>query len=138
MSGRGRGRDVCKDLDMVPAPVDGGLEPQLLAPTRQAVRAQVAGRVPAYTPEWTSRRPDDAGLALVHAYGTLAETVNVRINHVPRKLALDHIGIAGVRHVAGAPGAGRARDSGRPARDGADRSARRRAHSWRPAGAPDA
>ena len=88
---------------MVPAPVDGGLEPQLLAPTRQAVRAQVAARVPAYTPEWTSRRADDAGLALVHAYGAVAEAVNLRVNHAPRKISLDHLGIAGVRPLQARP-----------------------------------
>jgi predicted phage baseplate assembly protein len=98
------GRDIrLKGLDMLPAPVDGGLEPQLLAPTRQAVRAQIAARVAAYTPEWTSRRPDDAGLALVHAYGTVAEAVNLRVNHAPRKLALDHLGIAGVRLLQARP-----------------------------------
>ena len=98
------GRDIrFKDVDLVPAAVDGGLEPQLLAPTRQAIRAQLAARIPAYTPEWTSRRPDDAGLALVHAYGTVAEAVNLRVNHVPRKLTLDHLATAGVRALQARP-----------------------------------
>jgi len=98
------GRDIrLKDVDLVPAPVDGGLEPQLLAPTRQAIRAQVAARIGAYTPDWTSRRPDDAGLALVHAYGTVAEAVNVRVNHAPRTLTLDHLAIAGVRALQPRP-----------------------------------
>ena len=92
-----------KSLELLPAPVDGGLEPQLLPPTRQGIRAQVAARIPAYTPEWTSRRPDDAGVALVHAYGTVAEAVNVRVNHTPRRLALDHLTIAGVRALEARP-----------------------------------
>jgi predicted phage baseplate assembly protein len=98
------GRDVrAKDLDMVAAPVDGGLEPRLLAPTRQAVRSQVAARIPAYTPEWTSRAADDAGVALVRTYGTVAEAVNVRVNRAPRRLALDHLAIAGVRALQARP-----------------------------------
>jgi predicted phage baseplate assembly protein len=99
------GRDMrTKALDMVPAPVEGGLEPQLLVPTRQAVRSQVAARVPAFTPEWKSRRPDDGGRALVRVYGTVAEAVNVRVNRTPRALALDHLAIAGVRALQARPG----------------------------------
>ncbi|MEA2371768.1 MAG: hypothetical protein QOH12_2162 [Solirubrobacteraceae bacterium] len=98
------GRDIrLPDLPMVAAPVDGGLEPQLAEPTRQAVRGEVAGRIAAYTPEWTNRRPDDAGVALVRAYGTLAEAVNVRLNLAPRKLALEHLDIAGVRALEAQP-----------------------------------
>ncbi|MEA2292446.1 MAG: hypothetical protein QOE86_85 [Solirubrobacteraceae bacterium] len=98
------GRDIrVKDLLMVPAEVDGGLEPQLLAPTRQAVRARVADRIDDYTPEWTNRRPDDAGVALVRAYGTVAEAVNVRLNRAPRRLALEHLDIAGVRALQARP-----------------------------------
>jgi predicted phage baseplate assembly protein len=98
------GRDVrAKDLLMVPAPVDGGLEPQLAPPTRQAVRGRVSDRIEDYTPEWTSRRPDDAGVALVRAYGTLAEAVNVRLNGAARKLALEHLDLAGVRPLQARP-----------------------------------
>jgi predicted phage baseplate assembly protein len=98
------GRDIrSKDLLMVPAEVDGGLEPQLLAPTRQAVRTRVADRIDDYTPEWTNRRPDDAGVALVRAYGTVAEAVNIRLNRTPRKLALEHLDVAGVRALRARP-----------------------------------
>jgi predicted phage baseplate assembly protein len=98
------GRDIRrKDLLMVPAEVDGGLAPQLLAPTRQAVRARVADRIDDYTPEWTSRRPDDAGVALVRAYGTLSEAVNLRLNGAPRMLALEHLDVAGVRALQARP-----------------------------------
>jgi len=45
---------------MVPGEVDGGLEPELLAPTRQAVRTQIADRIDGLHAEWTNRRPDDA------------------------------------------------------------------------------
>lgn len=92
-----------KDLLMTPAPVDGGLEPQLLPPTRRAVRAQVAERIADYTPEWTNRRTDDAGMALVVAYGTVAESINVRLNRVPRRLTLEHLDLAGVRALQARP-----------------------------------
>jgi predicted phage baseplate assembly protein len=98
------GRDIrVKDVLMVAAPVDGGLEPQPLAPTRQAIRSQVAARIDAYTPEWTDRRRDDAGVALVRAYGTVSEAVNRRLNLAPRKLALEHLGLAGVRALQARP-----------------------------------
>ena len=98
------GRDIrVKDLVMVPGETSGSLEPQLLAPTRQAIRAAVAARIDAYTPEWTDRRPEDAGLALVRTYGTVAEAVDVRINAVPRRLVLDHLGLAGVHALRSRP-----------------------------------
>ena len=98
------GRDArVKDLLMLPGGIDGGLEPQLLAPTRQAVRARVAARVGDYTPEWTERRADDAGVALVKAYGTLVEAVNVRLNRIPGQLTLDNLRLAGVRALQASP-----------------------------------
>jgi predicted phage baseplate assembly protein len=92
-----------KDLLMLPAEVDGGLEPQVLPPTRQAIRAAVAARIADYTPEWTNRRTDDAGMALVMAYGTVAESIDVRLNRVPTRLALEHLDLAGVRALQARP-----------------------------------
>lgn len=98
------GRDVrVKRLTMVPGEASGSLEPQLLPPTRQAVRGAIAARIDAYVPEWTDRRPEDAGLALLRTYGTVAEAVNVRVGGVPRRLALDHLELAGVRALASRP-----------------------------------
>jgi len=51
----------------------------------------------------TSRRADDAGIALVRAYGTVAEAVNLRVNRTPRRLALEHLQIAGVRALRARP-----------------------------------
>jgi predicted phage baseplate assembly protein len=98
------GRDVRnKDVTMRPAPVAGGLEPQVLPTTRQSIRAAVLARVDAYTPEWTDRGRDDAGVAIVKAHGTLAEAVHLRLNRLPRRLALDYLQAAGVRPLAAAP-----------------------------------
>ncbi len=98
------GRDIRrKDLLMLPAAVEGGVEPQLLAPTRQAVRGEVAERIADYVPEWSDRRRDDPGVALVRTYGTVAEAVNVRLNLGPRKLAMGHLDLAGVRPLQPRP-----------------------------------
>ncbi len=92
------GRDVREpELTMVPAPVPGGVEPQLLPATRESVRAQVAARVAAYVPEWTDLSPRDPGIALHRAHGTVAAAVAQRLNRVPRRLALAQIEVAGVR-----------------------------------------
>lgn len=92
------GRDVSQpDLPLVPGPVPGGLEPQLLPPTRQEIRAGVAARTGTWTPEWTSRDPDDAGVALLRVHGTLAEAVHQRLNRLPRRIWLDGISLAGAR-----------------------------------------
>lgn len=92
------GRDVREpDLTMVEAPVEGGLEPELLPPSREAIRREVAARVPAYVPEWTDRSAADAGMALLRVHGTLAEAVTRRLNRVPRRLALTQLELAGVR-----------------------------------------
>ncbi len=92
------GRDVReKDMTLQPAPIAGGREPLLLPPDRQQIRADLAEHAAAFTPEWTGRRADDAGVALVRTYGTVAEAVHLRLNRVPRKLALEHLRAAGVR-----------------------------------------
>jgi predicted phage baseplate assembly protein len=101
------GRDVReRELTMLPAGVPGGLEPRLLADTREEIRADVAGRASAYTPEWTDRSPQDAGVALVRAHGTLGAAVARRLNRLPRRLAITAVGVAGVRARSGTPAAG--------------------------------
>ncbi len=101
------GRDVAAaDLTMVPAPVPGGVEPRLLPEAREDVRGDVASRATAYTPEWTDRSPQDAGVALVRAHATMAAAVSVRMNRLPRRLALTGIDLAGVRARTGTPAAG--------------------------------
>ena len=65
---------------------------------RQAIRARSS-------PPWCRRTrrsgptaaPDDAGLALIRAHGTVAEAVAQRLNRMPRRLALDQLELAGVR-----------------------------------------
>jgi predicted phage baseplate assembly protein len=97
------GRDVRqKDLIMRPAPVGGGLEPQLLTESRQSVLAALAERAAAYTPEWTDRGTD-AGMALARVSVTLLITAHRRLNRIPRRLALNYLQAAGVRALPASP-----------------------------------
>lgn len=101
------GRDVREpELTMLPAPVPGGLEPRLLADTREEIRAEVAARAEAYAPEWTDRSTQDAGVALVRGHGTVGAAVARRLNRLPRRLALTAVDLAGVRPHSGTPAAG--------------------------------
>jgi predicted phage baseplate assembly protein len=96
------GRDVrIRDLTMAPASVLGGLEPQLFAENRSDLLAEAYARATEYVPEWTDRGPDDAGTAILKVHATLIETAHRRLNRVPRRLALEHVGAAGVRALAG-------------------------------------
>ncbi len=92
------GRDVREpELSMRPAPVEGGLEPELLPGTRESIRAAVAARLAGYVPEWTDRSATDAGMALLRVHGTLGAAVTQRLNRMPRRLALSQLELAGVR-----------------------------------------
>lgn len=82
---------------MVPAAVEGGLEPELLPGSRESIRADVSARLAGYVPEWTDRSTTDAGMALLRVHGTLAASVTQRLNRIPRRLALGALDLAGVR-----------------------------------------
>ena len=98
------GRDVRRpDATMRPAPVLGGLEPQLLAESRVAAEQAAVRRAAAYVPEWTGRGVDDAGRAILRVHSLLAETLNRRLNRLPRRLTLDYLRAAGVVALAGTP-----------------------------------
>ena len=98
------GRDVrTPSVVMRPAPVLGGLEPELLTESRPAVESGAAERAAAYVPEWTGRGPDDAGVAVVKVHAALAETVHRRLNRIPRRLAVDYLNAAGLHALAGTP-----------------------------------
>lgn len=92
------GRDVrVPDLVMRPGELGDGLEPELLTESRQTVLGDFERRAAAYTPEWTARTADDAGVAILRVHATLATEAHRRLNRVPARLALDHLRAAGVR-----------------------------------------
>ena len=49
--------------------------PELVTATRSAVFNEVSGRIPSYTPEWTSQTPGDAGVALTRLFSEEMEPV---------------------------------------------------------------
>ena len=92
------GRDIrVPDLVMRRGELGDGLEPELLTESRRTLLAAFERRAAAYTPEWTARTADDAGVAILRVHVTLALAAHHRLNRVPARLALDHVRAAGVR-----------------------------------------
>jgi predicted phage baseplate assembly protein len=75
----------------------------LLAAKREDVSLVVRERVAAYTPEWTNRRADDAGQALIRLFGEQAEPVLHRLNRIPEKLFVECLRTAGVQPLPPRP-----------------------------------
>ncbi|MFD8282236.1 putative baseplate assembly protein [Streptomyces solisilvae] len=86
-----------EDGRVVPGPGPTGVQPELVEATREAVRADVRGRIAGYTPDWTDPDRQDAGVALVRLFGTQAEPVLGRVNRLPEKVLAEHLSTAGVR-----------------------------------------
>jgi predicted phage baseplate assembly protein len=90
-------RDAEAGGQIVPGPGPTGIQPELVEPTREAVRADVRGRIAGYTPDWTNPDRQDAGVALVRLFGTQVEPVLARVNRLPEKILAEHLITAGVR-----------------------------------------
>ncbi|MFE2216585.1 putative baseplate assembly protein [Streptomyces canus] len=81
----------------------GGGTPTLLPPGAAQLRAAVRDRIAGYTPDWTDPGAEDAGVALVRLFGSLAEPVVDRINRLPDKVRTEHLRVAGVRALPSLP-----------------------------------
>ncbi|MBP2330396.1 putative phage baseplate assembly protein [Kibdelosporangium banguiense] len=90
-------RDSDTEGRIVPGPGPTGIQPELVDATREAVRADVRGRIAGYTPDWTNPDRQDAGVALVRLFGTQVEPVLGRVNRLPEKVLAEHLQTAGVR-----------------------------------------
>ncbi|MFD7712522.1 putative baseplate assembly protein, partial [Streptomyces sp. NPDC059786] len=90
-------KDARTEGEIVPGPGPSGVQPELVEAAREAVRSDVRGRIPGYTPDWTDPDRQDAGVALVRLFGTQAEPVLARVNRLPEKLLAEHLATAGVR-----------------------------------------
>ncbi|MFD2467673.1 putative baseplate assembly protein [Amycolatopsis silviterrae] len=90
-------REAGTEGRIVPGPGPTGVQPELLDPTRESARAGVRGRIAGYTPDWTGPDRQDAGVALVRLFGTLAEPVLARVNRLPEKVLAEQLATAGVR-----------------------------------------
>jgi hypothetical protein len=77
--------------------------PLLVDPTRDAVYAAVAARIPSYTPEWMSLRPNDAGIVLAHLISEEMEPVLQRLNQLPQNCLIQFLIGAGVQPQPATP-----------------------------------
>ncbi|WP_223164720.1 putative baseplate assembly protein [Massilia mucilaginosa] len=85
---------------LVPDPLE---PPQLATPGRAAVRAALAARIAAFTPEWRRHTPGDAGDALLGLHGELAEPLLERLNRMPEKAFREYLRAAGIAAVPARP-----------------------------------
>jgi predicted phage baseplate assembly protein len=83
-----------------PALADGrglaGSQPQLLAASKETVRAALEARIAGFTPAWTNPAADDSGVALVKLFGIMMEPLLSRVNQLPDKALVEYLSIAGV------------------------------------------
>jgi predicted phage baseplate assembly protein len=76
---------------------NGAGAPTLAGADQAAIAGEVEQRIPSYTSDWTSRRPGDAGVALLGLFAVECEPVLRRVNRLPEKLLGELVGAAGVR-----------------------------------------
>jgi predicted phage baseplate assembly protein len=70
--------------------------PELVTATRSAVFNEVSGRIPSYTPEWTSQTPGDAGVALTRLFSEEMEPVLQRLNQLPENSFIQFLAAGGI------------------------------------------
>jgi predicted phage baseplate assembly protein len=79
------------------------IQPVLLPSDRASVIAEIDARMAAYTPEWTARTADDAGIALVTLFGGMMEPVLTRLNQLPMKAFVEALRIVGIDPLPAEP-----------------------------------
>jgi predicted phage baseplate assembly protein len=70
--------------------------PVLTAPDRITVYNGVIARAPSYTPEWTNRTPNDAGVAVAQLFSEEMEPVLQRANQLPQNSFIEFLKIGGI------------------------------------------
>ena len=78
-------------------------EPQLVVATRDEVFQELSARISSFTPEWTNRRPGEAGIALAHLFSEEMEPVLQRTNQLPDKSFVEFLRTAGVQPLPATP-----------------------------------
>lgn len=76
--------------------IAGTTTPDLLPGDRDALIREIIGRIASFTPEWKSRRPDDAGMALVRLFAEQTDMVLRRLRRLPEKMVVEYLRAAGV------------------------------------------
>lgn len=75
-------------------------EPMLVSEDADEIEAGLFARAPHFTPEWKSRRADDAGTALARVQSGMQAPIHERANRVPAKAFVEYLRAA---NVEGAP-----------------------------------
>jgi predicted phage baseplate assembly protein len=77
--------------------------PHLVVATRDEVFQELSARIASFTPEWTNRRPGEAGIALAHLFSEEMEPVLQRTNQLPEKSFVEFLRTAGVQPLPATP-----------------------------------
>src|SRR5579872_4200934 len=99
MSGPWWGKDVSPALAAAAADAaagTGAVLPPLTEADPDPIAAELDGRREGFTPSWTSRRPDDPGVALQAVYAELHAVLATAIDDLPTKARVEHLVAAGV------------------------------------------
>jgi len=105
MNGVWWGKETSPELQQEEATVNGAPSswPQLVTSDRNGIYADILARASSYTPEWISRRPADAGIALAHLFGEEMEPVLQRLNQLPANCFIRFLKSAGVQPRPASP-----------------------------------
>lgn len=68
-----------------------------------SISAEVLARAATFTPDWTRRGADDAGMAMVRLFSILTEPVHSRIDRLPEKSFVEYLGAAGIQPLSATP-----------------------------------
>ena len=68
-----------------------------------SISAEVLARAATFTPDWTRRGADDAGMAMVRLFSILTEPVHTRINRLPEKSFVEYLGAGGIQPLSATP-----------------------------------
>jgi predicted phage baseplate assembly protein len=79
-----------------------GAVPELLPADRARLLAVLDARIAGFTPEWTTRGPDDAGMALRQLFGEQLEAIAQRLDRWPEKALRAFLDGAGIDQMPGA------------------------------------
>lgn len=80
-----------------------GRQPQLTLTGRDQIVSELYTLAPAYVAEWTSRRPEDAGVALARLYAQLLDPFRRRLNRYPEKAFVECLRTAGIQPLPARP-----------------------------------
>jgi hypothetical protein len=75
----------------------------LISEPPPAISAEVFDRADAFTPDWTRRGADDAGVAFVRLFSILTEPMRSRANRLPEKAFVEYLRVAGIQPVSPTP-----------------------------------